>query len=402
MIRQHRRWMVFLLAAIGGWLFERAGPGLAWHWLFGLAFGGVLVRSGVCFVAAVRDPVLTGGTTYTRAILAALALSTVGFTVVTLITGQTGTVRPFGWGTVIGGLIFGIGMVLAGGCVSGTIMRMGDGFAMQWVGFSGIFSGLMLGTRLSGSPWLNRSLGVGKVFLPSVLGWPVSLALQFVLLLGLWFLAVWHETRRFGLRRATDGQDGLAEDNGEDCAWPVLNRLDDWLRRPLGGALLLAGLNIGYFAVTGRPWGIITEMSYWASEAWRWLGHLPGGSAYLGDQAWQLQGPGLLTRPGTIFNIGILIGAFAISYASAQWRWRPMRHRRQIVAAWVGGLLVGLGSRLAVGCNIGNLFSGLPSLSLHSWLFLPSLVVGGVLGVRIASRLIFRPVLRLSSGRARK
>ncbi|HCP28578.1 MAG TPA: hypothetical protein DIT96_02915, partial [Pseudomonas sp.] len=54
-----------------------------------------------------------------------------------------------------------------------------------------------------------------------------------------------------------------------------------------------------------------------------------------------------------------------------------------LIAAVIGGLLLGYGSRLAYGCNIGAYFSGIASGSLHGWLWLIAAYMGNVVGVRL-------------------
>ncbi|HRF96358.1 MAG TPA: YeeE/YedE thiosulfate transporter family protein, partial [Aggregatilineales bacterium] len=49
---------------------------------------------------------------------------------------------PLGWHTIFGATLFGFGMVLAGGCVTGSIYRMGEGYVGSWVSFAGILLGL--------------------------------------------------------------------------------------------------------------------------------------------------------------------------------------------------------------------------------------------------------------------
>ena len=64
------------------------------------------------------------------------------------------------------------------------------------------------------------------------------------------------------------------------------------------------------------------------------------------------------------------------------------------MAALGGGLVMGYGSRLAFGCNIGALFSGTASLSLHGWVYLVSLGLGALVGIRLADIFLFRPALK--------
>ena len=68
---------------------------------------------------------------------------------------------------------------------------------------------------------------------------------------------------------------------------------------------------------------------------------------------------------------------------------------RSLAGAVIGGLLLGYGSRLAFGCNIGAYFSGILSGSLHAWLWLPAAFLGSALGVRL------RPLFGLAVERRR-
>lgn len=399
-------------------VFASFAPGLPLHWLFGLAFGWVLQRAGFCFVAAVRDPVLTGGTTLARGLLAAVATATVGFTVVTVLTGRPGTVAPAGLNTVVGGLLFGVGMVVAGGCVSGTLMRMGDGFVMQWVAFAGLLAGSLLGARACCSWSAPLFQGSRPVFLPDHLGWTAALGLQAAGLGLLWWLAARHERRRFGSLAGpaslTSGEAEAEADTSAEAApsesheapTSLLVRLRTAAARaaiggfsPLAGGLALGLLNVLYFALAGRPWGITTELTYWASALWRLFGQHPEEWAYFSSRG-LVSGRTLLAHPGTALNLGIIAGAFLAPFVLSQWRLRPMKSWRHAVAALAGGVLMGFGARLSLGCNIGALFSGTASLSLHGWIYLVSLFAGSLLGVRVADAFLFQPALRRLRGNA--
>ena len=105
---------------------------LAVFWLLGMAFGFVLQRSRFCFASAFRDLFLLQDGRVMKGILAGLAVATVGFTLVMSdllpnsrldVVAPEAHIAPLSLALVIGGITFGLGMVLAGGCVSGSIYR---------------------------------------------------------------------------------------------------------------------------------------------------------------------------------------------------------------------------------------------------------------------------------------
>lgn len=166
--------------------------------LLGVTLGVVSQRSRVCFVQAFREPFLTGDTRHTRAMLLALAVSIVGFAIVKSVidTKADDFVRPTFWiGAVLGGAIFGFGMVLAGGCGGGSIWRAGEGHVKLWLAVLGY-----VGSATLVNEWLRRSglatqLGT-SVFLPDQLGWIGALAFLALLLVGWYLLVRWNEASR--------------------------------------------------------------------------------------------------------------------------------------------------------------------------------------------------------------
>jgi uncharacterized protein len=179
-------------------------PSLAIAWIFGIAFGVVLQKSRFCFTAAFRDPVLTGGTSLTKAVLTAISIALVGFAIIQFITiqagkGVPGAINPAGINVAIGALMFGIGAVISGGCASGTLMRVGEGFMMQWLSLIFFVVGSLWGARDFGWWQQNVIASSPKVYLPSLLGWPLAFILQLAVLGGLYFLA-----DRWGKRRKSE------------------------------------------------------------------------------------------------------------------------------------------------------------------------------------------------------
>ncbi|MEA5031166.1 MAG: YeeE/YedE thiosulfate transporter family protein, partial [Sphaerochaeta sp.] len=103
-----------------------------------------------------------------------------------------GNVKPAGVNTAIGAFLFGIGAVIAGGCASGTLMRMGEGFAQQWLAFVFFVIGSMLGVFIMVPMDSVPILKGTAVFLPDVLGgWIPAVIVQFGLLALIYLLAQW-------------------------------------------------------------------------------------------------------------------------------------------------------------------------------------------------------------------
>ena len=83
----------------------------------------------------------------------------------------------------------------------------------------------------------------------------------------------------------------------------------------------------------------------------------------------------VLADSTSVLNFGIILGAFIA--AAFQGNFKPKKIKPGIAgAALIGGLLMGYGSRLAFGCNIGAYFSGIASFSLHGWVWMIMAIIG--------------------------
>jgi len=195
--------ILLVLVIAGALLLNRQGNGIAWYFVTGLIFGYILQRSRFCFTASMRDPYLTGSTQLTRTVLAAFAITTIGFAAIKYgafragqpIPGQ-GFVVPISFATVIGAFLFGIGMVIAGGCASGTLMRVGEGFFMQMLSMTFFVVGSLWGAHDFGW-WKEHVINKGKaVFLPDVFGWFGAVVIQLAVIWMLYMAAEkYHEAK---------------------------------------------------------------------------------------------------------------------------------------------------------------------------------------------------------------
>lgn len=195
--------LIAVLVLFANYLFA-LNPALSIALLFGLAFGYILQRSRFCFTAAFRDPWLSGSTALTRAVILAIALTTVGFTIIKykaflgdLAIPGAHAVGAIGIPLIVGGVMFGIGMVIAGGCASGTLMRVGEGFQMQIISLFFFMIGSLWGVH--DLPfWSTFNKNAPKIFLPDVFGWALALVIQFSALAAVYFLAVYWQKKKMG------------------------------------------------------------------------------------------------------------------------------------------------------------------------------------------------------------
>jgi hypothetical protein len=176
---------------------------LGFFWITGISFGFILQRARFCFTASMRDPYLTGGTALTRAVLVALAITTLGFTAIKYgyfvkglpIPGMS-YVAPISFATVAGAFLFGTGMVIAGGCASGTLMRVGEGFTMNVISLVFFIVGSLWGAH-DFEFWKYNFISKGKaVFLPDVFGWMGAVVVQLTVIALLFIAAVKWEQKK--------------------------------------------------------------------------------------------------------------------------------------------------------------------------------------------------------------
>ena len=185
--------VAILIALVAVELFVTQGhTNIGIYGLFGLAFGFVLQKSGFCMTASFRDLFTTGGGRLARGSIVAIAVAMLGFSILVATGAREPFVLPVGWHTLVGGFLFGLGMVLAGGCATGTLFRVGEGNIQ--------FMFALLGAVLSAPLFLVLLNKVefqmsSPIWLVDHLGWQGALLLGFAFL-GIWFLIVqWNEMR---------------------------------------------------------------------------------------------------------------------------------------------------------------------------------------------------------------
>ncbi len=351
-------------------------------YIVGALLGLTLYHASFGFTGSWRNLILNGKGAGLRAQMAMLALAVLLFFPVLSageIFGQRvfGFVNPVGTAVLVGAFIFGIGMQLGGACASGTLFTVGGGNSRMVITLVFFVIGSVLATHHLN--WWYDLPSLGRISMVREFGWLPALVLNLALFAAIAALAVWIERRRHGKLAS------ITSTFGEGPLWRRM------LRGPwplLAGALALAVLNFATLLLAGRPWGVTSAFALWGGKWFDAAGIDVAAWSYWQNQTGRLEAS-VFNDTTSVMNFGIMLGALLAAGLAGKYAptWRiPLR---SIVAAVIGGLMLGYGARLAFGCNIGAFFSGVSSGSVHGWLWLASAFLGNLLGTRI------RPLFRL-------
>ncbi|MGB3025966.1 YeeE/YedE family protein [Paradevosia shaoguanensis] len=280
-----------------------------------------------------------------------------------------GATAPVGVSVLIGAAIFGLGMQLGGGCGSGTLFTVGGGSSRMLVTLLFFIVGAVLGT--AHLPWWLTQPSLPAISLGANLGVPLALLVTFIGLAAVAWVTVLVEKRAHG--------------SLEKPKAPSTTGLQRLLRGPwplVGAGLLLALLNIATLLIAGHPWSITYGFGLWGAKVAQAVG-VPVASWEF--WTWPAQAKALqasvLEDVTSVMDFGIILGAALAAGLAGKFAPRVAVPFLSLLAAAIGGVLMGYGARLSFGCNIGALFSGIASGSIHGWLWFAAAFVGSLLGI---------------------
>ncbi len=304
----------------------------------GILFGIVLQRGRLCFNSAIRDLRLFKDNYLWKTVMLAIALEIIAFQLMASAGLMTLTPKPFApLGNILGGLIFGFGMVLAGGCASGVTYRSGEGMTTAWM--AAIFYGLFATaskhgflkpfiTWLQGPVYKVDASSVSKIYSEGKVGPTVATVLHvnpWIPALIASALLLWYV---FGTK--------TSERSGKGFNWYTT------------AILVTLVATLGYWTR-----GTFSEKSYGLGITGGWANVY---STFTG---------GKLNWEGAEV-LGIIVGALIASLAAKEFKLRMPRKASTYAQVALGGFFMGIGAPLAGGCNIGHFLTGVPHLALGS------------------------------------
>jgi uncharacterized protein len=311
----------------------------------GIVFGFALQRGRFCMNSAFRDVIVLKDYDLLKAVGVALLVSMVGFQLMAMAGIITLNPKPLLWGAnIFGGLIFGIGMVLAGGCASGITYRAGEGMVGAMAAIAGYsLTGLMaaiglfkpLVTYLQDNTKIAAADG-STLTLANAFGLP-----HYILAFGIPILAIvlWYFFGR--------SQDDYADDSGQNLSLGERIFKHAWGWRT-------TGIVIGLIGMAAFPLSAATGRNYPLGITGGWVGFsrtLVTGQNFI---SWEV-----------LLVLGIVVGGFIAAIIAGEFALRAPEPK-MMLQSFGGGLLMGFGAVCASGCNVGHILSGVPQLSMGS------------------------------------
>ncbi len=299
--------------------------------------GFVMQRAGFCSASMISGVVLSGDRRGMLAIFVAVLTAMLGFGLMHslgLITVYPGRISVFP--AALGGLLFGVGMVFAGGCVSGSLFKATEG---RWPSILAVF-GILIGMAAATSSWGREAMVYVAEFgsfwspdpnLTSPGGGRFAHLSMGVALMGLALVSVSNRTGILTFRPRV--------------AFPVDRR---W---PLCGVAVLVG-SLGWIAFAIGP------------AVGRYY---PLGASHIPNAVVQLLVMGDVSQAG-LLACTFLLGSAVSAWMRGEIRWRSAP-KDVLALAFFGGLLVGLGAILGGGCFVGQILSGWALLSTDALIF---------------------------------
>ena len=346
----------------------QGGTALSLSLWLGLAFGAVLQRSRFCFYCVSRDFIELKDAKGLLGIITALIVGTIGYH---LIFGAfllepvaprlppNAHIAPVSWVLILGSLSFGFGMAIAGSCISAQLYRLGEGLLSAIFAFLGIIIGFVLAFLSWNYLYLSSIQQAPLIWFPHYFGYQGSIIIQILLLTMLALVLVkLHKQQK--------------EKKITQQWWNV-----KW-HTYVGGILVALIAIIAFLRVS--PLGVTAEIGSIARTSAGYFNILParlegldtlrGCITIIKETFWSNNG---------LFIFGVVLGSFALATFSGDFKIQIPKIKES-TRSFVGGILMGFGSMLALGCTVGTLLSGIMAASLSGWIFLLFCGIGLYLG----------------------
>ncbi|MGX6992297.1 hypothetical protein CBF34_07395 [Vagococcus penaei] len=401
--------IVILLTIFASYLYGQKAV-LALQLLSGGLLGAVLTRSRFGFAGGIKRIYVRGEGSLTKALLLMAIITMFLFLGIQWYAAQNGAVPAFiategqdvipgtqnvhfaNLATIIGGMMFGMGMILAGGCASGTLTDMGEGEGRAMFVFLFFIIGSAPG-ELARFNFDTTTLGkIGlRSYLPDRLGYFGAIMLSLVIIGFIYWLVVSYENKR-----KREGTYSHPKGDWEEFEKPL--KIDDQTEKRFlsyatyhrffverftftTGAILVAIICTFILLTTHKAWGVTSAFTKLEVAILQPLGiefNSPAFTKIVEDV-----NKGLLLDGGTIRNFGIILGSAVAFLFANRFKFAMALNKKDLPYFIIGGLMMGFGARFAKGCNAGAMYSAISTFSLSGWVFTFAMVMGGLISLKL-------------------
>ena len=349
--------------------------------LIGTALGIVFERGRFCFFCIFRDSIENGVTTGIISVLVALATGAIGYSLVFALflpvpNGEylppAAHIGPISWALVAGAAAFGLGMVLSGACIAGHMYRLGQGSLRAVPSLFGVVLGFGLALVGWNDIYLGQIQEAPVVWLPDLVGYNGALLLTLLAIGVLAIVAIRFTKKQDRNFEALDNPFTL-----RSIAYSLLRK-----RWSPGVTGTIVGL-IGTFAYLRiEPLGVTRQIGSTTRTLLDSQGVLPEMLHGLDTLAGCI---GVVTE--TITNngwvvLGIVISSFAAALAGGRFKFEPLTLKGSL-SGILGGVLLGWGAMISLGCTIGVLLSGIQAFSVAGWVFAVVMFAAVFVGIKL-------------------
>lgn len=393
----------------------------------GIAFGYTLMRAFTGFAGSVNRAYRSGSTKLMRAMSLMFFISSM-ITVAFLFLSDTTTynlwINPINLGLILGGLLFGFGMSLSSCCATGVLTDLVTGLPRAFITLVFFGLGVLLGFPVQNTQswikvsWFASQTGqstAGGVFLPDLFKWDgLEGYLGAIILTGILcgitvYLSYIYEKKRkekgsFQEVDSEKDQDEIVAFDSKEyklISETTYNRIfaKPWTLKQ--GAVFLSILYAILMGVTKAGWGASTPYGIWFGKLLMVFGVSPDSIAAFGKMKPDAFIQPFFENAASVQNLGIILGtAFYLLIAGMFKKIFTSELKisfKEGLLFALGGLIMGFGTRLSNGCNVGALYTPIANFSLSGWLFFGFLVIGGIGGNMFFTK-VLSPSKKLAKG----
>lgn len=360
------------------------------RFIIGTVFGFALVRASLGFAGSVNKLYRTKSAYVAKMLIYIFILT--AFMSAFVMYGDESSYRlsiyPINFALMLGGIMFGFGMALSSCCATGSLTDLASGFSRAFVTIIFFSFGVFLGFNIQHNSesvthsFFSTPRGLefqGGVFLPDLFTFDGFNGYLGAMMLTLIFGGVAIYLATAYEKKFTPPQ---------DVETPMTqNYFEKFFISPWGMWLSVVVISLTFtclFYVSQRGWSASSIMGIWFGHFLMFLGVSPETLVDLTSKKLAYFTTPLSQQANSLQNIGIVIGAVsALMIAGA------FQHKftaglkislKGAITFALGGFIMGFGTRLSHGCNVGALYTPIAEFSLSGWIYLIFVVIGGFLG----------------------